>query len=418
MLSGYMIAAPEAGPEKSGDAVFADHPSGGRITLSFEVSEDMIDFNRPPVVGTELAFFQEGLESGKLCGDGAFTKKVSDWFSSRFHVKHVYMTTSCTSALEMASWLCDLKSGDEVIMPSYTFVSTADAFVLRGAKIVFVDVDPKTMNINPDLIEDAVTERTKVICPVHYAGVACDMDRILDIAGRHGLKVVEDAAQGVNAWYKGRALGTIGDYGCYSFHETKNYAMGEGGAICFQSDEDQERAEIVREKGTNRSKFFRGQIDKYTWVDYGSSYLPSELNVSYLWAQLQVFEKINDRRLSIWNYYHKTLRPLAEAGLIEQPFVPDYAVHNAHMYYIKVRDLETRTSLIRYMREKGVLCVFHYVPLHSSEAGRKFGRFHGEDVYTTKESERLMRLPLFYNLTEEDMRYTAQCILDYPGFNR
>ena len=253
---------------------------------------------------------------------------------------------------------------------------------------------------------------------MHYAGVACDMDRILDIAGRHGLKVVEDAAQGVNAWYKGRALGTIGDYGCCSFHETKNYAMGEGGAICFQSDEDQERAEIVREKGTNRSKFFRGQIDKYTWVDYGSSYLPSELNVSYLWAQLQVFEKINDRRLSIWNYYHKTLRPLAEAGLIEQPFVPDYAVHNAHMYYIKVRDLETRTSLIRYMREKGVLCVFHYVPLHSSEAGRKFGRFHGEDVYTTKESERLMRLPLFYNLTEEDMRYTAQCILDYPGFNR
>jgi dTDP-4-amino-4,6-dideoxygalactose transaminase len=303
-------------------------------------------------------------------------------------------------------------------MPSYTFVSTADAFVLRGAKIVFVDIDPRTMNINPDLIEDAVTERTKVICPVHYAGVACDMDRISAIAAKHGLKVVEDAAQGVNAWYKGRALGTLGDYGCYSFHETKNYAMGEGGAICFHSDEDQERAEIVREKGTNRSKFFRWQIDKYTWVDYGSSYLPSELNVSYLWAQLQVFDQINAKRLSIWNYYHETLRPLAEAGLIEQPYVPDYAVHNAHMYYIKVRDLQTRTDLIRYMKEKGVLCVFHYVPLHSSEAGRKFGRFHGDDIYTTKESERLMRLPLFYNLSEDDMCYTARCILEYPGFRR
>ncbi len=377
---------------------------------------EMIDFNRSPVLGTELEYFQEALQSARLCGDGPFTKKVSEWFRNRFDVRHVYMTTSCTSALEMASWLCDLEPGDEVIMPSYTFVSTADAFVLRGARIVFVDIDPKTMNIDPDRIEEAVTERTLVICPVHYAGVACDMDRILEIAKKHNLKVVEDAAQGVNAYYKGKALGTIGDYGCYSFHETKNYSMGEGGAILFNNDADQERAEIVREKGTDRSKFFRGQIDKYSWVGYGSSYLPSELNVAYLWAQLQKFDEINDKRLSIWNYYHETLKPLADQGLIEQPFVPDYAVHNAHMYYIKTKDLDTRTDLIRYLKEQGVLSVFHYIPLHSSKAGKQFGEFHGEDVYTTKESERLMRLPLFYNMTEEQMEHVAQSVLRYPGW--
>jgi dTDP-4-amino-4,6-dideoxygalactose transaminase len=279
-----------------------------------------------------------------------------------------------------------------------------------------VDIDPKTMNIDPKLIEDAITDRTKVICPVHYAGVACDMDKILRIAKKHSLKVVEDAAQGVNAFYKGRALGTIGDYGCFSFHETKNYSMGEGGALLFNKDEDQERAEIVREKGTDRSKFFRGQIDKYSWVGYGSSYLPSELNVAYLCAQLERFDEINDRRLAIWNYYHETLRPLAEAELIEQPFIPDYATHNAHMYYIKVKDLETRTKLIRYLREKDVMSVFHYIPLHSSKAGMKFGRFHGEDIYTTKESERLMRLPLFFNLTDEQMEHVARSILKYPGW--
>ena len=376
----------------------------------------MIDFNRPPVVGTEQEYFAQALQNGKLCGDGPFTKMASKWFSDRFSVKYTYMTTSCTSALEMASWLCDLKPGDEVIMPSYTFVSTADAFVLRGAKIIFVDIDPKTMNIDPDRIEAAITDRTRVICPVHYAGVACDMDRILEIARRHGLKVVEDAAQGVNAWYKGKALGTIGDYGCYSFHETKNYSMGEGGALVFQNDADQERAEIVREKGTDRSKFFRGQIDKYSWVGYGSSYLPSELNVAYLWAQLQKFDEINDRRLAIWNYYDEKLRPLAEAGLIEQPFVPDYAVHNAHMYYIKAKDLEARTELIRWLREQGVMSVFHYIPLHSSKAGRQFGEFRGEDVWTTKESERLMRLPLFYNLTDEQMEHVANSVLQYPGW--
>ena len=376
----------------------------------------MIDFNRPPVVGTEQEYFAQALQNGKLCGDGPFTKMASKWFSDRFSVKYTYMTTSCTSALEMASWLCDLKPGDEVIMPSYTFVSTADAFVLRGAKIIFVDIDPKTMNIDPDRIGAAITDRTRVICPVHYAGVACDMDRILEIARRHGLKVVEDAAQGVNAWYKGKALGTIGDYGCYSFHETKNYSMGEGGALVFQNDADQERAEIVREKGTDRSKFFRGQIDKYSWVGYGSSYLPSELNVAYLWAQLQKFDEINDRRLAIWNYYDEKLRPLAEAGLIEQPFVPDYAVHNAHMYYIKAKDLEARTELIRWLREQGVMSVFHYIPLHSSKAGRQFGEFRGEDVWTTKESERLMRLPLFYNLTDEQMEHVANSVLQYPGW--
>lgn len=377
----------------------------------------MIDFNRPPIVGTEQKYFQEALESGKLCGDGAFTRKVSEWFEDRFKVRYCYMTTSCTSALEMGSWLCDLQPGDEVIMPSYTFVSTADAFVLRGAKIVYVDVDPKTMNMNADLIENAITEKTKVIVPVHYAGVACDMDKIMKIAKKYDLKVVEDAAQGVNAYYKGKALGTIGDYGCYSFHGTKNYSMGEGGAIVFNREEDRERAEIVREKGTNRSKFFRGQIDKYTWVGYGSSYLPSELNVAYLWAQLQQFDQIQEKRMAIWNYYDKALKPLAEAGYIEQPCIPDYAQHNAHIYYIKVKDLETRTDLIKYMKEKGVLTVFHYIPLHLSEAGKKFGRFSGEDVYTTRESERLMRLPLFYNLSEEDMKYTADCILNYPAFN-
>ena len=377
----------------------------------------MIDFNRPPVVGTEEKYFRKALENGKMCGDGPFTKYASDWFKKRFSVRHCYLTTSCTSALEMASWLCDLEPGDEVIMPSYTFVSTADAFVLRGARIVFVDIEPRTMNIDPEKIEDAITERTRVICPVHYAGIACDMDAIEAIAKKHSLKIVEDAAQGVNAFYKGRPLGAIGDYGCFSFHETKNYSMGEGGALLFNNDEDQEKAEIVREKGTDRSKFFRGQIDKYSWVGYGSSYLPSELNVAYLCAQLEKFDEINDKRLKIWNYYDEMLKPLAEKGLIEQPYVPEYAQHNAHMYYIKVKDLDERTKLIRYLREKDVMSVFHYIPLHSSKAGLRFGRFHGEDVYTTKESERLLRLPLFYNLSDELMEHVARSILEYPDWN-
>ncbi len=376
----------------------------------------MIDFNRPPMVGTEMNYIQQAFDSHKLCGDGEFTKKCSRWMEEHFQAKHILLTTSGTHALEMAAFLCDLQPGDEVIMPSYTFCSSADAFVLQGAKIVFVDVRPDTMNIDETQIEAAITDRTRVIVPVHYAGVACEMDAIMDIARRHNLKVVEDAAQGVNAYYKGKALGTIGDFGCYSFHETKNYAMGEGGALVVNSEDMIERAEILREKGTNRSKFFRGQIDKYSWVEYGSSYLPSELNAAYLYAQLEVAEQINDKRKAIWMRYDEALRPLAERGLIEQPYVPDYATHNAHMYYIKLKDLETRQDLIKYLRSYDICSVFHYVPLHSAPAGLKFGRFFGEDVYTTKESDRLVRLPLFYNLSEEDQAFVIEKILAYPGF--
>lgn len=377
----------------------------------------MIDFNKAPYVGRELEYMQQAIANAKLCGDGPFTKKCSDFMKEQFQSKNVLLTTSCTHALEMAAFLCDIKPGDEVIMPSYTFVSTADAFVLQGAKIVFVDVNPKTMNIDETKIEAAITDKTKVIVPVHYAGVACNMDAIMDIAKRHGLKVVEDAAQGVNAWYKGKALGTIGDFGCFSFHETKNYTMGEGGALLFQEEAYQERAEVLREKGTNRSKFFRGQIDKYTWVDYGSSYLPSELNAAYLYAQLEKMKEINEKRLALYEYYHEHLAVLEEKGLIERPFVPDEAEHNAHMYYIKVKDLETRTKLIRWMREeKGIQCVFHYIPLHSAPAGVRFGRFSGEDVYTTRESERLMRLPMYYSLSMEEAAYITEALLEYQDY--
>ena len=328
----------------------------------------MIEFNKPPFIGTELEYIRQAAEeNNKLCGDGPFTKKCSAWMQDNFNVKHAMLTTSCTHALEMAAYLSEIQPGDEVIMPSYTFVSTADAFVLRGAKIVYVDIRPDTMNIDETKIEDAITEKTKAIVPVHYAGVACEMDTIMDIAKRHNLKVVEDAAQGVSAYYKGKALGTIGDFGCYSFHETKNYTMGEGGALLFQDENYLEKAEILREKGTNRSKFFRGQIDKYTWIDYGSSYLPSDMNAAYLLAELEEHEKIDRKRMAIYNYYHEQLRPLAEAGKIEQPVVPEGCVHNAHMYFIKARNLEVRTKLINYMKERGVMCVFHYVPLHTSD---------------------------------------------------
>ena len=333
-----------------------------------------------------------------------------------FQANHCLLTTSCTHALEMAAYLCDIQPGDEVIMPAYTFVSTADAFVLRGAKIVFVDINPKTMNIAETLIEDAITDRTKAIVPVHYAGVSCAMDEILEIARKHNLLVVEDAAQGVNAWYKGKALGTIGDFGCYSFHETKNYTMGEGGALLFQEEKYQEKAEILREKGTDRSKFFRGQVDKYTWVDFGSSYLPSDLNAAYLYAQLEMAKEINDKRMSIWNLYNEAFAELEEKHVVERPFVPDYAVHNAHMYYLKLKDLETRTAFIRYMKENGVQCVFHYIPLHTATAGKKFGRFHGEDIYTTKESERLVRLPMYYNLDLSQAQQVADLVRKFPGY--
>lgn len=376
----------------------------------------MIDFNRSALTGNEEKYIMNAIENGKLCGDGPFTHRCSEWMQDRFQVNHVLLTTSCTHALEMAAYLTGIRPGEEVIMPSYTFVSTADAFVLRGAKVVFVDIRPDTMNIDEKLIEGAITEKTRVIVPVHYAGVACEMDTILGIAKKYGLKVVEDAAQGFGAYYKGKALGTIGDYGCYSFHETKNLTMGEGGAVLFQKDEDLPEAEILREKGTDRSRFFRGEVDKYRWMNYGSSYLPSELCAAYLYGQLEVCEKIQNKRMQIYDYYSENLRDLAEAGSLEQPYVPEECVHNAHMYYIKVQNIEVRSALIGWLKEHGIQSVFHYIPLHSSPAGQKFGRFYGEDVYTTKESERLVRLPMYYNLDMEDVKRVVDAIHSFPGF--
>lgn len=370
----------------------------------------MISFNVPPYCGKEEEYVIQAIRNHKICGDGEFTKKCSKWIEEKTGTEKALLTTSCTHATEMAALLCEIKPGDEVIMPSYTFVSTADAFVLRGAKAVFVDIRPDTMNIDETKIEAAITKKTKAIVPVHYAGVACEMDTIMDIARRHNLLVIEDAAQGVMSTYKGRALGTIGDYGCYSFHETKNYSMGEGGALLIKNADMIENAEILREKGTNRSKFFRGQIDKYTWVNYGSSYLPSELNAAYLWAELEMADEINENRLKSWNHYYSGLKELADQGKIELPTIPEGCVHNAHMFYIKAKDLEERTRLIAFMKEHGIGCVFHYIPLHSAPAGRKFGRFHGEDKYTTKESERLMRLPMYYGLKEEDVEKVIETI--------
>lgn len=371
----------------------------------------MIPFNKPPCVGNEEKYISQAIAAHKICGDGAFTKKCNEWLEKKFGAKKVLLTTSGTSALEMAALLCCVGPGDEVIVPSYTFCSTADAFVQRGCKIVFVDVRPDTMNIDEKLVERVITPKTKVICVVHYAGVACEMDTIMDIARRHNLKVVEDAAQGVMSYYKGKALGTIGDYGCYSFHETKNYSMGEGGAIVINTNtEDVEKAEIIREKGTNRSKFWRGQIDKYTWVDYGSSYLPSELNAAYLWAQLEVADKINDARLSVWKRYYEALKPLFSTDKIDIPFVPADCVHNAHMFYIKCRDLEERTAFIAFMKEHEIGCVFHYIPLHSAPAGLKFGRFDGKDKFTTTESDRLVRLPLWYGMSDDEVESVINAV--------
>ena len=376
----------------------------------------MIEFNSAPVLGTEIEYVKQAIEKGKLCGDGPFTKQCSELLKEQYQSRQALLTTSCTHALEMAAFLAEIEPGDEVIMPSYTFVSTANAFVLRGATIVFVDIEPQTMNIDANKIEAAITEKTKAIVPVHYAGVACDMDKIMAIAKRHNLIVIEDAAQAVNAYYKGQALGTIGDYGCYSFHETKNYSMGEGGAILFSDDSKIEAAEILREKGTNRSKFFRGQIDKYTWVGYGSSYLPSDLNAAYLYGQLLEANKVNDKRHEIYNRYHKGLADLAMKGAIERPVVPKEVVHNAHMYYIKVADVRVRTKLLAHLKENDIMGVFHYIPLHSSPAGRKFGRFFGEDIYTTSESQRLLRLPLFYNLLLEDVDKVIKAVKEFKEF--
>ena len=370
----------------------------------------MIPFNVPPYIGKEDKYIKQAIDSRKICGDGQFTKKCNEKFEEITGAKKVLMTTSGTSALEMAALLADIKPGDEVIMPSYTFVSTANAFVLRGATIVFVDIRPDTMNIDENLIEDAITEKTKAIVPVHYGGVACEMDTICDVAKRHNLVVVEDAAQGVMSFYKGRALGSIGDFGCYSFHETKNYSMGEGGAVLVNHEKNVERAEIIREKGTNRTKFFRGQVDKYTWIDLGSSYLQSELNCAYLYAQIENPDIINNDRLQSWNTYYELLTPLKEKGCIDLPVVPEGCVHNAHMFYIKTKDLEERSKLIAFLKENGIGAVFHYIPLHSSPAGQQFGRFHGEDKYTTKESERLLRLPMYYGLEKKDIEYVVNAV--------
>ena len=374
----------------------------------------MIPFNIPPYVGKELEYVKEAMEKNrKICGDGPFTKKCSEWMENKFDVKKVLLTTSCTHATEMTAILTDIKEGDEVIAPSFTFVSTVNPFVLRGAKIVFIDINPKTMNMDENLIEAAITEKTKAILPVHYAGVACNMDRIMEIAKKYNLIVIEDAAQGVMSEYKGKPLGTIGEYGCFSFHETKNYSMGEGGALLINNKENIEKAEIIREKGTNRSRFFRGQVDKYTWVDKGSSYLPSELNAAYLYAQLEKADIIYNDRMNTWNKYKELLQELEDKNLIELQYIPENCKHNAHMFYIKCKDLDERTNLINFLKENNINAVFHYIPLHSAEAGLKFGRFHGEDKYTTKESERLLRLPLYYGLKEEDIEFVALKIKEF-----
>lgn len=373
----------------------------------------MIPFNVPPCVGKEEEYISQAIASHKICGDGSFTKRCNGWIERCFHIQKAMLTTSGTSALDMAALLCDILPGDEVILPSFTFSSTATAFVLAGARLVFVDIRPDTMNIDETKIEEAITDRTRVIVAMHYAGVACEMDTILEIAERHHLKVVEDAAQGVMSSYHGKALGTIGDFGCYSFHETKNYSMGEGGAILIRDAENNEQAEILREKGTNRSKFYRGQVDKYTWVDFGDSYLPSELNAAYLWAQLEQAEEINRDRLDTWNRYWDAFLPLRRAEKLELPTVPEGCVHNAHMFYLKLKNLEERTAFIEHMRKNDILCVFHYVPLHSAPAGLKFGRFSGEDRYTTKESDRLVRLPMYYGMKESDRESVIRAVLDF-----
>ncbi len=374
-----------------------------------------IRFNVPPFTGKEMDYIKQAVDNMKICGDGAFTKKDSEWLEKKTGTAKALLTTSCTHALELAALLCDIKEGDEVIMPSFTFVSTADAFVLRGAKAVFVDIRPDTMNIDENKIEEAITDRTKAIAPVHYAGVACEMDKIMEIARKHNLYVVEDTAQGIMSEYKGQALGTFGDFGALSFHETKNYSMGEGGALLIKDLKMAEEAEIIREKGTDRSKYYRGQVDKYTWQNYGSSYLPSDMNAAYLYAQLEMADEINNFRLARWNQYNEGLKPLKERGILELPTIPEGCKHNAHMYYIKCKDIKERTALIDALLKDGIYSAFHYIPLHTAPAGKKFGRFHGEDVYTTKESERLTRLPMYYGLTEADCDLVINKIKAFYG---
>ena len=371
----------------------------------------MISFNIPPFIGDEFAYIEQTVKNRKICGDGEFTKKCNAWLENKFNAQKILLTTSGTSALDMAMLLCDFKSGDEVILPSYTFSSTATSILVGGGIPVFVDIRPDTMNIDENKIESAITDKTKAIAVVHYAGVSCDMDKIMNIAQKYNLKVIEDAAQGVMSTYKNKYLGTIGDFGCYSFHETKNYSMGEGGALVINNPAYNERAEILREKGTNRSKFFRGQVDKYTWVDVGDSYLPSEINAAYLYAQLLRADEINQNRLESWQFYYDNLKSLADK--IDLPTIPADCKHNAHMFYIKLKDLDERTKFIQYMHENKIHCVFHYIPLHSAPAGKKYCRFHGEDKFTTRESERLVRLPMYYGLNKNDLEYAVYFIKNF-----
>ena len=373
----------------------------------------MIPFNIPPYVGNELEYIKRAIDSRKICGDGFYTKKCNEWLERRFSAHKVMLTTSGTAALEMAALLCDFKTGDEVILPSFTFSSTATAFVMAGARLKFVDIRPDTMNIDEGLIEEAITEKTKAICVVHYAGVACDMNTIMEIARRYSIRVVEDAAQGVMSEYRNKALGTIGDFGCYSFHETKNYSMGEGGALVINDENLVEKAEVIREKGTNREQFFRGQVAKYNWVDYGSSYLPSDINAAYLWGQLQYADEIFKNRMKAWDKYRTGFVKIESLYGIEQPIIPSECKHNAHMYYIKCKDLQMRSKFIEYMKMNGVQCVFHYVPLHSAPAGLKYGVFFGDDCYTTKESDKLVRLPLYFGISEEETDYIIKKVTDF-----
>lgn len=385
----------------------------------------MIAFNVPPFLGPELDYVREAAAGNhKISGDGPFTRRCDEWMEERFGAQKALLTTSGTTALEMAALLCDLKPGDEVILPSFTFSSTATAFVLVGARLVFVDVRPDTMNLDEAKVEAAITDRTRVIVAVHYAGVPCDMDAIMAIARRHGLMVVEDAAQAVMSTYRGSAAGTIADFGCYSFHETKNYSMGEGGALVIRDACHNERAEMIREKGTNRQRFLRGQVDKYTWETYGSSYLPSDLNAAYLWAQLERADQINADRLASWQAYYDafarwgavacgTEGAAPSAGRPRLPFVPAECTHNGHMFYLLTAGIEQRDALIAHLKRRGILAVFHYVPLHSSPAGLRYGRFDGVDEHTTEAYERLVRLPMYYGLTPEDRASVVAAVEEF-----
>lgn len=374
----------------------------------------MIPFNRSPYTGDEDAYVLDVIHNQKMSGDSFYTEKCHKWFEDNLPCNRALLTPSCTHALELAAILINIKAGDEVIMPSYTFVSTANAFVLRGAKIIFVDIRSDTMNIDESKIEAAITKNTKAIVPVHYAGVSCEMDTIMNLAKRYNLYVIEDAAQAMHSTYKGQALGTIGHLGAYSFHDTKNYTSGgEGGLLIVNDDQFKERAEIVREKGTNRSQFFRGMVDKYSWVDIGSSYLASDLQAAYLWGQLGRVEDINNFRLNIWQGYYNSLKTIELEGWIELPVIPTDCLHNAHMFYIKLKDLTERSRLIDFLKGSGISSAFHYVPLHNSITGLEYGSFNGEDVNTTKESERLVRLPMWYGLTKENINLITEKIKEF-----